>query len=185
MLDHFKKLGFNIVLTTPVSEIPFDLYPFTEHQKKKTLIIIGSGGPELWNKIPDKTIPNFFDTYSLDALKFFSSPEILFPNNALTLPLQKFSRLLNFSHQSPIGLDINEEFGLWFAFRALALTEGDHLPIDHHTTISPCESCIEKPCLKEKNLTAARLMCPYKNEEQYSITQRDYHLKILSGLKTS
>lgn len=183
--EHFAKLGFNIFLTTPVSDIPESIYSFNEIQKKKTLIIIGAGGPELWEKIPDKSIANFLDNYSLKALEISPPEEILFPHENIIFPLQKISRFLNFSHQSPIGLDISENYGLWFSFRAAVLIDKEFEKSHHASFISPCTNCSQKPCLNEALPYISRSACPYKNDQHYTLAQIDYHFKIYSELNAS
>ena len=54
-------------------------------------------------------------------MNIFDSVELLFPVIDIMFPLQKLTRFLNYSHKSPIGLDISLEFGLWFATRAVGL----------------------------------------------------------------
>ena len=111
-----------------------------------------------------------------------SDIEILFPNDHYTLPLQKIARHLNLSSQSPIGIDINNEFGLWFAIRGVFLTSKKLPLLPREKNISPCDTCIEKPCLLSSSFTQARLNCPIKIEHKYKDSQIEYHQKALDIL---
>ena len=75
--------------------------------------------------------------------------EVRYPFGEPVWPFQQYARLALGVEQSPLGLLIHHEFGLWFAFRAALVFAPDvaaPLPrsgaLDH-----PCDSCIEKPCL--------------------------------------
>lgn len=183
----FLKLGFNIFLSIPVKDIPEDIYSFSSEQKKKNLLLIGSGAQLLWDTIQDKASPDFLDKHTLESFNVIEDQEkeILFPHENIFFPLQKLARFLNFSHQSPIGLDISKEFGLWFAFRGVVLTS-EALELTMHLPYSsPCSVCANKECLTVADLTQARLLCPYMSEQKYSDDQIIYHSGILKKLKKS
>lgn len=184
-LSQLNNKGFNILLTSPVAKLSALSISFTPEQLKKSLCLIGSGGKMLWEKIPNKSQMDPIDRYTVDVMQDLGDVEILYPNEQYLLPLQKLSRHFNFSHQSPIGLDISKEFGLWFAFRGVFLID----PMLPETLSapwpSPCETCTQRPCLNFQDLGQARLHCPFKMEHQYLPEQRDYHLRILEQLKTT
>ena len=75
--------------------------------------------------------------------------EIRYPFGETVWPFQQYARHALGIEQSPLGLLIHPEFGLWFAFRAVlvfsrSITSPAKLadPADH-----PCDTCIDKPCL--------------------------------------
>ena len=114
-----------------------------------------------------------FKVFAKDYLK--NDCEILYPNENYTLPLQRIGRFLNLCSQSPIGLDISEEFGLWFAFRGVFLTSEN---ISTNTIMSPptmCKTCLDRPCLQIQDISKARLKCPVKVEHQYNNDQILFH----------
>lgn len=185
-IQSLSDSGLNIFLSTKVSSLPEDLFPFSSDQKKKTLCLIGNGGKSLWEKLPHpldvSTHP--IDLYTKNQMHEFANIlkddiEILYPNNSYTLPLQKIGRALNLCTQSPIGLDINSEFGLWFAFRGVFLTSKDFHNTTLENTPSPCESCLKKPCLITSDIAKGRLYCPVKTEHQYHPAQIDFHQSAL------
>lgn len=189
-IHSLKVSGLNIFLSAKVSELPSDIYNFTEEQKKKTLILIGHGGSTLWKNIPDFKIENPIDSFSTDKMNWFANNvlkneiEILFPNNDLILPLQKLGRFFNLSHQSPLGFDISNDYGLWFAFRGVFLTDHELPTIKLAHRPSPCETCSEKLCLTVPDIFDARMKCPIKNEHQYTLEQRTYHQAIVLNIKS-
>lgn len=188
-IESLKAIGLNIFLSTKISDMPENYFNFSNEQNNKYLCLIGNGGGKLWKNIPDLSIENPIDTFTIDQMNKFAKQnlsdeiEIIFPNDKYILPLQKIARFLNFSNQSPIGIDISNEFGLWFAFRGAFLTSCHLLHHSFTPSPSPCETCLEKPCLREKSSFNARLMCPYKSEYQYSIEQLTYHQNIKNNLK--
>lgn len=186
-VEDLKSLGLNIFLSIKVSALPVDLYPFTESQKNKTLCLVAHGGKTLWANLPHPLDLNTHpvDQFSLKAMQKFAADvldndiEILFPDDKFFIPLQKISRHLNFSHQSPMGLDICREFGLWFAYRGIFLTNVE-IPITlNDQESSPCEKCIEQFCMLESKVSAGRLKCPVKSEHQYTPEQQLYHQSAL------
>lgn len=63
------------------------------------------------------------------------------------LPFQRWAKRAEPVHDSPLGLLIHPEFGLWHSYRAaLAFAERLELP-DRPAVQSPCASCADKPCL--------------------------------------
>lgn len=174
-----RDVGLNIFLSVKVSNLPEDLFSFSPIQKEKTLVLIGAGGKSLWENLPHPLENNNHpvDTFSLEHIKDFAKNilkddqiEILFPNDHYLLPLQKLGRFFNLAKPSPIGIDISEEFGLWFAYRGVFLTS-KNLPSTFKTSFcSACEECLERPCLID-----GRLACPYKKSEQYTDAQLQYH----------
>ncbi|MBC7714234.1 MAG: hypothetical protein H7177_12900 [Rhizobacter sp.] len=188
-IQTLKDRGLNIFLSARVIDLPENIFTFTDDQKKKTLILIGNGGKTLWEKIPDFSVQNPIDDFSISQMKWFgenilkSDIEILFPDDNQLIPLQQLGRFFNLSHQSPLGIDISNEFGLWFAFRGIMLTDKTiPLKIKPVSTF-PCESCIDKLCLTTTEINDARLKCPIKIVHQYKSEQRNYHQKVLSNLK--
>jgi hypothetical protein len=188
-INYFKNHGFNILLTTPVNKIPDNIFNFSENQKKKSLSLLGSGGSGLWDLLPKNTSLNPLDDYTISVINNFriqnleSDVEILFPNDNLLVPLQQISRYLNFSHQSPIGLDISLDYGLWFSFRGLFLTNKAITGPMHSSHISICDSCLSRPCLTNKNINQARILCPIKKEHQYKESQLSYNEEIIRKMQ--
>ena len=108
--------------------------------------------------------------------------------------------------QSPTGLTIHRVFGLWHAFRAALLFDGD-LDLPKTGAESPCDSCEARPCLTtcpvnafttagydfaacldyvgagknncRSNGCQARRACPIGQEYRYEPDQATFHMNHL------
>jgi epoxyqueuosine reductase len=122
------------------------------------------------------------DNYSREIMQSTVKGFILYPGTQfdLLLPLQQLGRLTNLSQVTPLSIDINCNFGLWFAFRGVYLSREKMSVADKlDSWQSPCLSCELKPCLLGKTVGEARLLCPYKSEHRYSNEQNNYHKLVL------
>ncbi|MDO9181179.1 MAG: hypothetical protein Q7U04_02165 [Bacteriovorax sp.] len=207
-----KKIGMNIFTSIKVSNLSQEILDIFKAQKipyslEDTLCILANGGKKFWEQLPhplDKAM-NPIDQFSLKQIvKIDRNAQILFPHSKWNIPLQKIGRLLNISRPSLLGIDINQNFGLWFAFRGAYFTKEIIDETKYQSFESPCNSCLEKPCqkacpasaistcaesfilrrcLEYQTLTQsscsdrclARLSCPYQNQHQYTIEQIRYH----------
>lgn len=188
-LRELSQVGLNLFSSAPVSSIPKEIYSFSENQKSKTLVIIGHGGKTLWEHVK-KTSSHLdpsahpIDQFSLSHIKSFAVNilkdehiEILFPNDDYLLPLQKLGRFFNLAQKSALEIDISKEYGLWFAYRGVFLTDKPLPIISPLAFCSPCDTCHVRPCL-----TGGRNYCPYKSEHQYTPSQQAFHALQLSLL---
>ncbi len=179
---------------------------------RETLCVLASGGRTLWENLPKPLNENShpIDNFSLAQVSWLNDSvlkdanlKILFPNKYF-IPLQKIGRLLNISRPSVLGLDLNQEFGVWFAFRAVFLTDAVIAEIQPPEFASACDTCVDKPCrsvcpagaVKDKAVNfkmsdcasyrlspnsncldkcLARMACPYQSEHQYTLEQSRYH----------
>ena len=119
------------------------------------------------------------------------------------IPIQRLCRQAGWSHPSLLGLDIHAQFGTWFACRAVIVVSRSIECTPRESSLSPCESCLEKPCrshcpsgavtdieafglmacgsyrlAEESNcahLCLSRLACPIGTSQRYSDVQLDYH----------
>lgn len=175
-IEELKSIGLNIFLSAKVSTLPKNIYSFRNNQLDKTICLIGAGGPTLWKHLPQPHQGHHpIDDYSIKNVKIFAEQylngdsEFLFPNDSVLFPLQRLGRSLGLSHPTPSGIDLCQDFGLWFAYRAVFLTSHDLTITPPQSFQSPCEPCEEKLCLVD------RLHCPIKKDEQYSPAQIYYH----------
>lgn len=195
-ISKLKSVGLNIFTSIKMSDLPQDIILSLKKQNillntDDTLYIIGHGGKDLWSHLKKikKKEPHPIDNFSCDQMMWFAENvlkediNILYPNPRYTIPLQALGRVTNISKSSPLGIDINQDFGLWFAFRGVFLSNKSISLSYYKNFKSPCESCLLRPCLRSEVFSSARLSCPYKNEHQYELEQIEYHaansLKIL------
>ncbi len=72
------------------------------------------------------------------------------------LPFQRWAERAEAVHPSPIGVFVHPVYGLWHSYRgALGLREALAVP-PLEPTPSPCESCLDKPCLSTCPVEAHR-----------------------------
>lgn len=124
-------------------------------------LLIGNIGSSLWpafsaseEKLDGKKDPLNRWTVSITAGLVESLPsgtvsEVRYPFGDPIWPFQQYARKALGVEQSPLGLLIHPEFGLWFAFRAL-LVFADHVErpiLSSNEAHHPCDTCTDKPCL--------------------------------------
>ena len=119
------------------------------------IALIGNIGDEFWPFFAASAeyndgLADRLDRYCRRVLTE-QAPEnarLIMPSDAPYAPFQSWAQSLGTMHPSPLGMLIHQDYGLWFAFRAAwrfpAKTFDFDLP---SPTASPCQSCIEKPCL--------------------------------------
>ncbi|MGH6890251.1 MAG: hypothetical protein ACREHF_13830 [Rhizomicrobium sp.] len=121
-----------------------------------TLVLAGFTGTAYWRHFRDSGEardgrPDPLDRWSLrviGALAGDLGATALFPfAGPPWLPFQRWARQAEPLHPSPIGMLIHPDWGLWHAWRgALGFREKLELPPPDRRP-SPCESCVDKPCL--------------------------------------
>ena len=141
-----KPTGLIRLGTTPISDPDLDA---------RHVVMIGNAGPDMWRIFASEQERNDGEPHSLNrwTRRVLSSVadnlelEILFPfDGPPYYPFQRWMISTHQAFQSPIGLLIHNDFGLWFALRG-ALLVREHLPVHASTTVSPCTDCEAKPCL--------------------------------------
>lgn len=155
MRTSLDSVGFNLFSVLDSGSVTDDSLPFD----CKSLLLIGSAGDDLWQKIPAayRFRDNPVDDYTSETIERLTHqylPEgewqILFPaRSAVTgVPnLQQLGSMAGWHHPSPLGNGINRKYGLWFAYRAVVAISAAIVPSDRQTGESPCLSCTDTPCL--------------------------------------
>jgi len=174
------------------------------------LHLFGHGGRALWRALKDSGFesPEPVDDFSAATVRRYFAEgleadyRLLFPDDALTLPLQQLGELAGWHHDSPFRVGVNRRFGSWFAYRAVALA-ATRLPVTPKAEWgAACPDCAVKPCinacpagalvsgsleldrcidyrLSEGSACAdrcvARLACPVGCEHRYDREQVAYH----------
>ncbi len=186
-VNELSELGLNLFYAYKGNELSSISEKFKLDLKNKTLILVGMGGGKFFNK----NAAHFLKTKNPmdDTAKDFIIKKLdlsidhihsIYPDSNYHFPLQKLSRELGISKMSPLGIDIHPRFGLWFSFRFVFIYPELELSINSLEFISPCESCVEKKCLRSgQSFTEARLSCPFKSEERYSDAQILFHQEQL------
>ena len=157
--DWLEDRGFNLLQVLDTARLPEELIRSlieldVEVRKMPRLVLLGMGGPGLWNRIKNnlENSPDPFDDDAVSSVhtlaqEFWGCREVdlLYPG-PLPLPLQKLGQFAGWSHPSPIGIDLHPCYGPWFAFRAVFLIDTPLPPSAYETTEAPCQSCDTRPC---------------------------------------
>jgi hypothetical protein len=171
----------------------------------------------LWSQIsphPDQHTAHSdpVDAYSSACVQDYFAAEqtgvayqCLYPGPALTVNLQAWGEQAGWHHDSPLRVGINPVWGTWFAYRALVLAATD-LPVSVPlSSVSPCLTCPDQPCIRHCPAAAlasgalqldrcvswrrqpasvcsdrclARLACPVASARRYSDAQIRYHYGV-------
>ena len=214
-----KNIGLNIVASIEMTKLPADILNVFDTQNipysdQDILYIVGHGGRDLWENLTHPLDNNLhhFDNFTIEQMKTLDPhQQVIFPHPTWNIPLQKIGRLLNISKQSLLGIDINKEFGLWFAYRGVFLSKIKIKTEQYEDFNLPCEACVTKPCISACPASAvtlngnsfkskdcidhqlkdnsncedrclARLACPFQNKHQYKQEQIVYHIKSRTHL---
>jgi hypothetical protein len=175
------------------------------------LVLVGHGGRRLWQALAafGMKTADPVDHFSLTMIRQFiddylgAPPVLILYPSGYTIPLQKLGILAGWHHPSPLGLGINQTYGLWFAYRSVFLTTMSLPPTQHQLTTSPCDTCRDKPCVSAcpaqavqdvgqfrvmncvdyrlqtqsscRDRCLSRLACPVAPEHRYDLEQLNYH----------
>jgi ferredoxin len=180
-----------------------------------TLVLLGHAGRSMWPAFaagPEASdgLPDPLDRWSrriVDALARCFGAAALFPfGGPPYLPFQRWALRAESVAPSPLGILIHPDYGLWHGYRAaLAFAATWPLPPADRRP-SPCESCIERPCLQACPVEAftaagfavadcrvhldraagqpcrdggclARNACPIGRDFVYGVAQLRFHMK--------
>ena len=218
-LDDLADQGFVFQAVLDVGELPdWILTPIEgsdiDPGRYQRLVMLGQGGTALWDTIQQSGFgsDDLFDDFSRSAVAGFvdtlggPAHEVIYPSEIL-LPLGRMAELAGWGSSSPLGLSINDRFGLWLAHRIVFLVDA---PLETLTgaTAHPCTTCADTPCVTACPAGAvsvedgfnvakcshlriapyspcadkclARLACPIGTEHTYGQDQMEHH--YASGL---
>ena len=122
-------------------------------------------------------------------------------------PFLQWAKRADALSQSPLGLMIHPQYGLWHSYRFALLISQSHLPVQQNTSVAgPCRKCEAQPCLQGCPVDAfsaegydvgrcaaylkqtrdalchqqgclARLACPVGETYRYESAQHTFHLR--------
>lgn len=215
-VEFLANQGLNLFAVLPCETLPDNvsqtlLAEDIPLKDNRSLVLIGHGGWRLWQALTafGMQTSDPVDHFSLVMTRrfideFLDSPPVLMLYPAgYTIPLQQLGALAGWHHPSPLGLGINETYGVWFAYRVAFLTTLALPAIQNPQTLSPCDTCRDKPCinacpaqavqgvgqfkvsacvdfrLQEQSVCQdrclSRLACPVAPEHRYESAQLHYH----------
>lgn len=146
--------GLNLQAVFPVAFLPAAMRDKTVDGFAQ-LILIGNAGPTLGRAAlsaamdPDHPI----DVYSvnvvsrwLDTLPGGRERHVMYPGET-PVGLQALGELAGWHHPSPFMVGIQPGWGTWFAYRVAVLANTSLPPTSPLQTRSPCEACVDRPCV--------------------------------------
>jgi len=149
-----------------------------------TMVLLGFTGSEQWGHYQRSAeasdgLPHPLDRWSrrvIGALASeFGGVGLYADGTPPQLPFQRLALRSEPVHQSPIGLLIHPDWGLWHAYRG-ALAFRERLPlIAQAAPPSPCATCADRPCL------AACPVGAFSEARGYDIGACTNHLRGAAG----
>lgn len=207
--------GLNLQFVFNISELPSQLSePLSNHigtlHPYRQLILIGHGGKALWRALTesDSNTEDPIDHFTIDVISRWLSTYhsgtqsvVIYPTSQ-DVDLISLGKLAGWHHETPFKSGINQQWGPWFAYRAVILTDSQFETTPPSTAPSPCATCQEKLCISRCPVGAcseqgldiskcisyrktqhsscaktclARISCPVQTQHQYTETQMDFH----------
>ncbi|MHA1600406.1 MAG: ferredoxin [Alphaproteobacteria bacterium] len=129
--------------------------PLAGGRPVRTLVLAGNVGPEMWQAFtaaPEfATEPNPLDRWAQRVLGEVAAEmggEALFPFGGPPYrPFVAWAKRAEPVAESPLGILIHPDYGLWHAYRgALLFADAVDIPARNERPF-PCDSCVDKPCL--------------------------------------
>lgn len=119
-------------------------------------LLIGNIGSSLWQAFSRSAefvdgSPNPLDRWTTEIVEPVASElgaEARYPFGEPRWPFQAYAKAATGMNNSPLGLLIHPQYGLWTALRALLVFKGGFDVPTHHVDWHSCDRCVEKPCLQ-------------------------------------
>ena len=121
----------------------------------KTVVLVGNTGSGMWEKFRSSELShvardpmNVWTEHVLTKVAVAVAADVVFPfGGPPHHPFQRWAKRSETVYSSPIGILLHPTHGLWHAYRgALLFEETIELPPVSERP-SPCDSCVDKPCL--------------------------------------
>ena len=181
-----------------------------------SVLMVGNTGRAMWDAFQAARVDGAhpLDRWTrgvTDPIARQYGARAIYPYDAPPMPFQRWAARAWPLHASPLGLLIDAQFGLWHALRvALVFPDKVEWP-QTPPTVSPCQSCRDKPCLSMCPVDAfsaagfdyrgcrdylatpaaddclahgcrARVACPVGAAHRYSDAQLQFHQRSFSGI---
>ena len=123
----------------------------------RSVLLVGQAGdaPWLhfsrWRRSQPENLADPLDTWSRTVIDWVAaefSARAVYPSDKPWLPFQQWAMRAEGLKQSPLGILMHPEYGLWHAYRGALLFDVE-IPIQApREVIHLCDLCVGKPCLK-------------------------------------
>ena len=183
----------------------------------RTVVMIGNVGGAMWPQFRREQTPgpNPLDHWTRATLRPIADrfgADFIHPSDEPFQPFQRWAQRADDVWQSPIGLMIHPEFGLWHAYRGAFLLPNEVTGLPNvGDRVSPCTTCVDRPCLSTCPVDAftvdgydtdscrshvrsdaepdcltggcaARCACPVGTEHRYGPDQMRLHMGAFVGM---
>lgn len=119
----------------------------------RSVVVVGNVGGTIWPhfRADARQLPDPLDEWTRRMLRPVADAfgaGYVHPSDRPYIPMQRWAQRADDVFPSPIGLLIHPDHGLWHAYRGAFLFADDVAglpPVGARS--SPCESCVERPCL--------------------------------------
>lgn len=125
---------------------------FDDGREVATVVLIGNAGPDMWRSFSTQRADGCqtLDSWSksvLDPIADSFGARVFYPFERPYMPFQRWAKRAEPVFASPLKILIHPVYGLWHGYRA-AFALAQSCELDARAELSsPCESCLEKPCL--------------------------------------
>ena len=127
-------------------------------------LLVGNAGPEMWKHFSTSReykdgLPDSMDRWTrrvVDNVAMMLGAATAYPFDKPYWPFQRIAMRTTGVGQSPLGMLIHPEFGLWHGYRALLIFDLDQENLIHINGLAedgdnriqhPCDVCVDQPCL--------------------------------------
>ena len=183
----------------------------------RTVVMIGNVGGVMWPRFCREQTPgpDPLDRWTRATLRPIAGhfgADFVHPSDEPFQPFQRWAQRADDVWQSPIGLMIHPEFGLWHAYRGAFLLPNEVTGLPKvGDRVSPCTTCVDRPCLSTCPVDAftaegydtdscrdhvrsgtepvcltggcaARCACPVGTEFRYDTDQMRLHMGAFVGM---
>ena len=205
-----SEQGLNLIAVFDCTREPVAKMLGSQAVDFSRLLLIGNGGAGFWRVLQANSndsknpVDDFSRQIAVRMVEEYLHARslVLYPGD-LNLPLQQLGALIGWHYPSPLGIGNHPKYGLWFAYRAVVLTDAPLVPTVPIMGSSACLSCDNQPCLSacpaqalaqlgqpniERCLSwrttpdsscettcLARLVCPVGRKHRYDMQQIEYH----------
>ena len=208
ILNRIRQEGFT----------PFGWFAPADMGETKYVILIGNAGPAMFRRFMrdgggsavsiETASLDEWTRRAVDVLAQDVGAVAAYPFDKPYKPFQQWARAAGVAHQSPLGINIHNEYGLWHAYRAALMFPVEFDMPPQRAGAHPCESCLAKPCLSACPVSAfngrnydvdacaehlhsanscmeggclARLACPVGVGYRYERPQIQFHMKAFKA----
>lgn len=149
--------GLNRQAVFNIENIPKELvgHGCQSGRSYRQLILIGHAGTKLWECVKQSGVDseNPIDDFTMQTVERWfasclpeNSYEIIYPGSQ-AVGLQRLGELAGWHNPSPFMVGIDQEWGTWYAYRAVVLADTRFAPTRRIESESPCTACAHRVCV--------------------------------------